>query len=85
MLTSAGGCSLTAPFGTTQLTAGRVPAWTSAKKLSSVWTFPTSLSWRTVVNEGSGFQIPGVPADCGSGGQVIAPSSSQSGSVPSAT
>jgi len=45
---------------------------------------PSWLSCFTVVNQGSGFQISGVPAFCGFALQVAAPLA-QSGWVPSAT
>ncbi len=53
----------------------------SLKKCFMDTTFRTCLSWRTVVNHGSGFQLPGVLALCGTDPQIIS-SSSQSGSVP---
>jgi len=80
----AGGCSLFAPLGTTQLTAGSLPAATASLKPVSGWMFPSSPSWRTVSNHGNGFQMPGVPALCCCSVQTSFPFQ-QSGSVPSAT
>src|SRR3954451_21411175 len=83
-LTLLGGCSLTSPLGTTQDTAGSVPCCTSTKNCETFWMLPVSPSCCTVVNQGSGFQIVGTPTACNLGGQLIASSSSQSGSYPSA-
>ncbi len=44
--------------------------------------FPSWPSWLTSVNDGSGFQMPGVWGPCCTGAHVIAASFSQSGSVP---
>src|SRR5262249_25525742 len=83
-LTSAVGCSLISALGTIQATAGRSPLLALSSKLSIVWMLTSSLSSRTVVNNGSGFQMLGVDVFWGAGGQSAA-SSSQSGSEPSAT
>src|SRR5207248_10706121 len=80
-LTVPGGCSLTDWLGTIQDTAGRRPRRAAVKECASeamLWSWWSS---RTVVNHGSGFQIPGVWAFCGTGLQDIA-SSAQSGSEP---
>ena len=75
---SAGGWSLTACAGVIHETDGSVPASASSKKSASGRTFESWPSLRTVSNHGSGFQIPGVVAFCGTGAQNIA-SSLQSG------
>src|ERR671933_1488018 len=83
-VTRPGGCSLTAPGGLTHDTAGSVPVRAASKYCDSETTFPTWPSACTVVNEGSGFQIPGVFAPCRTDSQIMS-SSSQSGSVPEKT
>src|SRR4029079_1211878 len=80
--TLAGGCSLTDFVGTIHETDGIAFASTAATKLSTVWML---LSWPaalTVSNCGSGFQIDGVFAFCGTGTHSIASGSVQSGSSP---
>ena len=52
------------------------------KKFVKVCTFPSSLSCDTSVNDGSGFQIPGVWTLSGTCEQVTFWSCSQSGSEP---
>src|SRR5437763_7604966 len=81
-LTSAVGCSETLPLGSIQETAGSVPFLAAAKKFDRDWMLPSSPSWATSLNDGSGFQIPGVFGPCCTGAQVIELSDSQSGSVP---
>src|SRR5262249_28128296 len=80
----AGGCSETLWFGITQATFGRLPPLASSKKSPTERMLPSWPSCRTVVNHGSGFQMPGVAADWEIGAQVASPSS-QSGSVPGKT
>src|SRR3954452_12548413 len=83
-LIRAGGCSLTLCDGVTHETAGSVPlraAWTKSRNGATFALWPSCL---TVVNHGSGFQIPGVEAFCGIVVQNIV-SSSQSGSPPCTT
>src|SRR5690349_6465819 len=64
-LTRLGGCSLCASSGTTQETVGNVPLRAAAVNLVMSWTLPSSWSSWTSVNQGSGFQMPGVVALCG--------------------
>lgn len=78
------GCSETSSLGTTHETAGRTPFVAAPKKLPIDWMLPSWPSCWTVVNHGSGFQIPGVFASWRTGAHVAA-SSSQSGSVPGKT
>src|SRR5580765_4703165 len=80
--TRAGGWSLTLCVGTIHDTAGSLPFFAALKKLPSGVTFEVCQFSRTVENQGSGFQMPGVFAFCGIGLQLIAASSSQSGCVP---
>src|SRR5690349_19548824 len=84
-LTRARGCSLTASDGTTQLTDGRWPVCAAVRKWCTDTMFCSWSSWWTVVKYGSGFQMPGVLALCGTRGQVMSASFSQSGSSPRAT
>jgi hypothetical protein len=56
----------------------------ATKKLRIGLMFRSWWSRRTVVNHGSGFQIPGVAALCKTGRQAAAPSS-QSGCAPAKT
>src|SRR4051794_3009273 len=81
-LTRAGGCSLTPSLGITHDTFGSVPRRAARKKFVTDWMFFNWPFWRTVVNHGSGFQIPGVPALWWWLLQKTAPSSRQSGSSP---
>src|SRR5919202_4506013 len=83
-LTRPGGCSLTEPVGLIHDTAGSVPVRAALKYRDSETTSPICRSSCTVVNQGSGFQMPGVFAPCFTDSQIIA-SSSQSGSVPEKT
>ena len=80
----AGGCSLTDWVGRTHDTAGSVPFFAAATKLSTDCTLPTVPACCTSVKLGSGFQMEPVRYDCGSGMQLFEPSG-QSGSVPSKT
>src|SRR5437867_115906 len=80
--TSPGGCSLTFPVGAIQDTDGSVPLRAALKKLRSDVMLSSCQFSRTVSNQGSGFQIPGVFASCGIALHTMAESSSQSGSVP---
>ena len=81
-LTSPGGCSDTCPDGTTQESAGSLPAFAAEKNSFRDCTLDRWPSWATSVNDGSGFQIPGVVDDWCTALQVMFALISQSGSVP---
>ncbi len=83
-MTWLGGCSLTWLFGVTHDTAGSRPRRAARKKRAIEVTSRSWWSSRTVSNQGSGFQIPGVFARCRIAAQTIAPVS-QSGSLPAKT
>ena len=69
-------------MGTIHETVGRVPALAALKKADNDLTRERCESAATSVNEGNGFQIPGVFALCCAAEQVICLSCTQSGSVP---
>ena len=81
-LTRAGGCSETWWLGTIHDSAGSLPAFAAEKNRFRDCTLDRWPSWATSVNDGSGFQIPGVVDDWCIALQVMFALISQSGSVP---
>ena len=84
LLTRAGGWSLTAWLGVIHETDGSVPRFAAFRNESSGAMSASCWSCFTSVNHGSGFQIPGVFAFCGTALQSIS-SSAQSGCEPLST